>query len=124
MTNKSGGRSTQVDYILCRRCNPKEISDCKVLLVGESAPRQHKVVVCVTLVVRKMKRSKADQRTQCWKLKKEDCCMTFRKTLRQALDGQEFLPVDWTPTANVMWKTGRRGLVVSSGRKVDKETWG
>ncbi|MGL4878533.1 hypothetical protein, partial [Paraclostridium dentum] len=27
VTYKSGGRSTQVDYILCRRCNLKEISD-------------------------------------------------------------------------------------------------
>ncbi|KAK3508661.1 hypothetical protein QTP70_003111, partial [Hemibagrus guttatus] len=29
VTYKSGGRSTQVDYILCRRDNLKEISDCK-----------------------------------------------------------------------------------------------
>ncbi|KAK3545589.1 hypothetical protein QTP70_008138 [Hemibagrus guttatus] len=35
VTYKSGGRSTQVDYILCRRGNLKEISDCKVV-VGES----------------------------------------------------------------------------------------
>ncbi|KAK3567064.1 hypothetical protein QTP86_009258 [Hemibagrus guttatus] len=37
---KSGGRRTQVDYILCRRGNLKEISDCKVV-VGESVARQH-----------------------------------------------------------------------------------
>ncbi|KAK3540495.1 hypothetical protein QTP70_032457 [Hemibagrus guttatus] len=42
---KSGGRSTQVDYILCRRGNLKEISDCKVV-VGESVARQHRMVVC------------------------------------------------------------------------------
>ncbi|KAK3516091.1 hypothetical protein QTP70_005429 [Hemibagrus guttatus] len=30
VTYKSGGRRTQVDYILCRRGNLKEISDCKV----------------------------------------------------------------------------------------------
>lgn len=52
---KSGGRRTQVDYILCRRCKLKEISDCKVV-VGESVARQHRMVVCIlTLVVRKMK---------------------------------------------------------------------
>ncbi|KAK3535502.1 hypothetical protein QTP70_016926 [Hemibagrus guttatus] len=32
VTYKSGGRRTQVDYILCRRGNLKEISDCKVKL--------------------------------------------------------------------------------------------
>uniref|UniRef100_A0A7N8XCY4 Endonuclease/exonuclease/phosphatase domain-containing protein n=1 Tax=Mastacembelus armatus TaxID=205130 RepID=A0A7N8XCY4_9TELE len=61
MTYKSGGRSTQVDYILCR-C--KEISDCKVV-AGESVARQHRMVVCkMTLVVRKMKRTRAEQRTK------------------------------------------------------------
>ncbi|KAE8291438.1 hypothetical protein D5F01_LYC11043 [Larimichthys crocea] len=123
VTYKSGGRSTQVDYILCRRCNLKEISDCKVV-VGESAARQHRMVVCrMMLVVRKMKRAKAEQRTKWWKLKKEECCMTFRKELRQALGGQEELPNDWTTTANVITETGRSVLGVSSGRKVDKETW-
>ncbi|KAE8288310.1 hypothetical protein D5F01_LYC12175 [Larimichthys crocea] len=94
---KSGGRSTQVDYILCRQCNLKEISDCKVV-VCESVARQHRMVVCrMTLVVRKMKRAKAEQRTKWWKLKKEECCMTFRKEWRQA-GGQEVLPNDWTTT--------------------------
>ncbi|KAK3540898.1 hypothetical protein QTP86_004161 [Hemibagrus guttatus] len=32
VTYKSGGRRTQVDYILCRRGNLKEISDCKVVV--------------------------------------------------------------------------------------------
>uniref|UniRef100_A0A3Q3D6J3 Inositol 1,4,5-trisphosphate receptor n=1 Tax=Hippocampus comes TaxID=109280 RepID=A0A3Q3D6J3_HIPCM len=45
LTYKSGGRSAQVDDILCRRCNLKEISDCKVV-VGERLARQHKIVVC------------------------------------------------------------------------------
>ena len=49
--------------------------------------------------------------------------MTFRKELRQALGGQEVLPNDWTTTANVIKETGRSVLGVSSGRKVDKETW-
>ncbi|KAI5625361.1 hypothetical protein C0J50_15068 [Silurus asotus] len=38
VTYKSGGRCTQVDYVLCRRCNLKEIGDCKVL-AGESVAR-------------------------------------------------------------------------------------
>ncbi|KAE8279451.1 hypothetical protein D5F01_LYC08793 [Larimichthys crocea] len=101
------------------------------------------MVVCkMTLVMRKMKRAKAEQRMKWYKLKKEECCMTFRKELRQAqllkkeeccmtfrkelrqaLGGQEVLPNDWTTTANVIRETGRSVLGVSSGRKVDKETW-
>ncbi|KAK3574407.1 hypothetical protein QTP86_006633 [Hemibagrus guttatus] len=58
VTYKSGGRRTWVNYILCRRGNLKEISDCKVV-VGESVARQHRMVVCrMTLMVCKKKRSK------------------------------------------------------------------
>ncbi|KAK3568983.1 hypothetical protein QTP86_021610 [Hemibagrus guttatus] len=124
VTYKSGGRRTQVDYILCRRGNLKEISDCKVI-VGESVARQHRMVVCrMTLMVCKTKRSKIEKKTKWWKLKKEECCEEFRQKLRQALGGQVVLPDDWETTAEVIRETGRKVLGVSSGRrKEDKETW-
>ncbi|MCJ8736423.1 hypothetical protein PDJAM_G00258010 [Pangasius djambal] len=84
VTYKSGSRSTQVDYILCRRGNLKEISDCKVV-VGESVARQHRMVVCrMTLMVCKKNRSKIEieKKTKWWKLKKEECCEDFRQKLR------------------------------------------
>ncbi|KAK3533155.1 hypothetical protein QTP70_011264 [Hemibagrus guttatus] len=126
VTYKSGVRRTQVDYILCRRGNLKEISDCKVV-VGESVARQHRMVVCrMTLMVCKKKRSKIEieKKTKWWKLKKEECCEEFRQKLRQALGGQVVLPDDWETTAEVIRETGRKVLGVSSGRrKEDKETW-
>ncbi|KAK3548755.1 hypothetical protein QTP70_020328 [Hemibagrus guttatus] len=124
VTYKSGGRSTQVDYILCRRGNLKEISDCKVV-VGESVARQHRMVVCrMTLMICKKKRSETEKKTKWWKLKKEECCEKFRQKLRQALGGQVLLPDDWETTAEVIRETGRKVLGVSSGRrKEDKETW-
>ncbi|KAI5102018.1 hypothetical protein C0J45_7370 [Silurus meridionalis] len=33
---KSGGRCTQVDYVLCRRCNLKEIGNYDIVICGES----------------------------------------------------------------------------------------
>ncbi|KAK3540256.1 hypothetical protein QTP70_029123 [Hemibagrus guttatus] len=97
VTYKSGGRRTQVDYIVCRRDNLKEISDCKVV-VEESVARQHRMVVC---------------RITLYGLQK----------LRQALGGQVVLPDDWETTAEVIRETGRKVLGVSSGRrKEDKET--
>ncbi|KAI5617394.1 hypothetical protein C0J50_22946 [Silurus asotus] len=42
--HKSGEGCTQFDFILCRRCNLKEIGECKVL-AGDSVARQHRVVV-------------------------------------------------------------------------------
>ncbi|KAK3511968.1 hypothetical protein QTP70_027665, partial [Hemibagrus guttatus] len=126
VTYKSGGRRTQVDYMLCRRGNLKEISDCKVV-VGESVARQHRMVVCrMTLMVCKKKRLKIEieKKTKWWKLKKEECCEEFRQKLRQALGGQAVLPDDWETTAEVIRETGKKVLGVSSGRrKEDKETW-
>ena len=56
---KSGERCAQVDYVLCRRYNLKEISDCKVV-VGESLAKQHRMVVCrMNMETRKRKRVKA-----------------------------------------------------------------
>ncbi|KAK3522855.1 hypothetical protein QTP86_005668 [Hemibagrus guttatus] len=123
VTYKSGGWSTQVDYILCRRGNLKEINDCKVV-VGESVARQHGIVVCrMTLMVCK-KRTEIEKKTKWWKLKKEECCAEFRQKLRQALGGQVVLPDDWETTAEVIRETGRKVQGVSSGRrKEDKETW-
>ncbi|KAK3522406.1 hypothetical protein QTP86_009978 [Hemibagrus guttatus] len=124
VTYKSGGRRAQVDYILCRRGNLKEISDCKVV-VGESVARQHRMVLCrMTLMVCKKKRSEIEKKTKWWKLKKEECCEEFRQKLRQALGGQVVLPDDWETTAEVIRETGRKVLGLSSGRrKEDKETW-
>ncbi|KAK3567275.1 hypothetical protein QTP86_015848, partial [Hemibagrus guttatus] len=126
VTCKSGGRSTQVDYILCRRGDLKEISDCKVV-VGESVTREYRMVVCrMTLMVFKKKRSKIEieKKTKWWKLKKEECCEEFRQKLKQALGAQVVLPDDWETTAEVIRETGRKVLGVSSGRrKEDKETW-
>ncbi|XP_067290096.1 uncharacterized protein [Pseudorasbora parva] len=108
-------------YFEKRRCNLIEISDCKVVL-GESVARLHRMVVCkMTLVVTKMKRVKAEQKTKWWKLEKEECCVVFREELRQALG--ERLPNDWTTTAKVIRETDRKVLGVSCGRrKEDMET--
>ena len=38
---KSGGKSTQVDYVMCRRRNLKEMCDCKVIL-NECVAKQHR----------------------------------------------------------------------------------
>ena len=44
VTYKSGGKSTQVNYVMCRRRNLKEMCDCKVI-VDECVAKQHRIVV-------------------------------------------------------------------------------
>ena len=53
---KSGGKSTQVDYVMCRRRNLMEMCNCKVIL-NECVAKQHRMVVCkMTLMVKKKAR--------------------------------------------------------------------
>ena len=44
VTYKSGGKSTHVDYVMCRRRNLKEMYDYKVI-VNECVAKQHRMVI-------------------------------------------------------------------------------
>ena len=58
VTYKSGGKSTQVEYVMCRRRNLKEMCDFKVIL-NEFVAKQHRMVVCkIALMVKKKKADK------------------------------------------------------------------
>ena len=60
---KSDGKSTQVDYAMCRR-NLKEMCDCKVM-VNECIAKQHHIVVCkMALMVKKKKAEKVKPKIQ------------------------------------------------------------
>ena len=53
VTYKGGGKSTQVDYVMCRRRNLKAMCNCKVI-VNECVAKQHRMVVCkMVLMVKK-----------------------------------------------------------------------
>ena len=59
VTYKSGGKSTQEDYVMCRRRSLKEMCDCKVIL-NECVAKQHRMVVCkMALMVKKKKSRKS-----------------------------------------------------------------
>ena len=57
VTYKSGGKkNTQVDYVMCRRRNLKEMCNCKVI-VNECVAKQHRMVVCIMVLVVKKKKT-------------------------------------------------------------------
>ena len=45
VTYKSGGKSTQVDYVMRRRRDLKEMCDCKVIM-NKCVAKQHRMVIC------------------------------------------------------------------------------
>ena len=64
VTYKSVGKSTQADYVMCKRRNLKEICDCKVI-VNKFVAKQHRMVVCkMALTVKKKKAEKVKSKIQ------------------------------------------------------------
>ena len=69
VTYKSGGKSTHVDYAMCRRRDLKEMFDCKTML-NECVTKQHRMVICkLVFVMKKKKPEKLKPKTRWWKLK-------------------------------------------------------
>ena len=98
MTYKSGGKSTQVDYVMCRRRNLKEMCDCKVIL-NECVAKQHRMVVCkMALMVKKKKAEKVKPNIRWWKLKETSNQEAFRQEVTRILGGKNRLPNEWDET--------------------------
>ena len=125
VTYTSGeGKSTQVDYVMCRRRNLKEMCDCKVIL-NECVAKQHRMVVCkMVLMVKKKKAEKLKPKIQWWKLKETSYQEAFRQEVIRILGGKNRLPNEWDKTAEMLRKTAETVLGVIFGkRKGDRETW-
>ena len=69
VTYNSGGRNSQVDYIMVRRRRIKEVVDTKVI-VNESAAKQHRIVVSAIIIWKKWRKApKPVKRIKWWKPK-------------------------------------------------------
>ena len=124
VTYKNGGKSTQVDYVMCRRRNLKEMCDCKVIL-NKCVAKQHHMVVCkMALMVKKKKAEKVKPKIRWWKLKETSYQEAFRQEVTRILGGKDGLPDEWDKTAEMLRKTVETVLGVTFGkRKGGKETW-
>ena len=131
VTYKGGGKSTQADYVMCRRRNLKEMCDCnsKVIvdkvIVNECVAKQHRMVVCkMALMEKKKKAEKVKPKIRWWKLKETSCQEVFRQEVTRSLGGKDGLSDKWDKTAQMLRKTAETVLGVTFGkRKGDRETW-
>ena len=92
VTYKSGGKGTQVDYVMCRRRDLKEMCDCKVM-VNKCVAKQHHMVICqMALMVKKKKAEKVQPKIRWWKLKKTSCEEAFKQEVTRIVGGENGLP--------------------------------
>ena len=116
VTYKSGGKSTQINYVMCRRRNLKKMCYCKVIL-NECVAKQHRMVVCkMALMVKKKKKEKVKPKIRWWKLKETSCQEAFRQEVTRILGGKDGLPDEWDKTAEMLRKTAETVLGVTFGK--------
>ena len=124
VTYSSGGRSTQVDYIMVRRRRIKEVVDTKVI-VGESVAKQHRIVVSTMVIWTKWRKApKPVKRIKWWKLKDSNVKKNFRlEVMKSGILGRQ---EDWQRVAEKIRSIARMefgetsGNVSTAGRR---ETW-
>ena len=99
MTYKNGGKSTQVDYMMCRRKDLNKLCDCKVI-VNKCVAKRHRMVVCkMTFTVKKKKAEKVKPKIPWWKLKETSYQEAFRQEMTRILGGNHGLRDEWDKTA-------------------------
>ena len=122
VTYTSGGQHTQVDYIMCRRKDLKQVTDCFVL-PKEAVAKQHKLVVCKVRMqqLKKVKPTVA-KKTRWWKLSEKEYKEKFVQEVEAKLRGET--KRTWRALSTVVRETGRTVLGRRSGKKGKKrETW-
>ena len=125
VTYSSGGRSSQVYYIMVRRQRIKEVVDIKVV-VGESVAKQHRIVVSAIIIIwtKWRKAPKPVKRIKWWKLKDSKVKNKFKMDVIESgiLGGQEH----WQRIAEMIRSIARRELGETSGNVSAtgrRETW-
>jgi len=124
VTYCSGGRKSQIDYILGRKKHLKEVQDCKVI-PGESVAKQHRLVLgTLKLQVRKEKREIPERKIKWWKLGSSENRKALKEKVLRELREQSELPSDWKTTAQLIRAAGKEVLGETTGRwKAEKEAW-
>jgi len=120
-TYSSGEINTQIDYILCKRKELHRVKDCYVL-PGEAVAKQHKLLVCKTVLQTKGKQKQVRiPKTRWWKLNEKE----YREEFVQKIEGKLIEKErTWSILSTAVKEIAKEVLGVTSGKRGKKEeTW-
>ena len=125
-TYNIGGRESQIDFLMCRRCHLKEVINCKVI-DGEAVAPQHRVLVMDWYIQRGKKRKpeQATPRIKWWRLREYNLKVQFRENVLDKVRPVESVQEWWEETSTTVLRVGQEVLGMTTGRRPpgDKETW-
>ena len=88
---RSGNSCSQVDYILTRRSNPKQVQNVKVI-GNEECVTQHKLFVCeINLRTQIRKQHKPPPKRHIWKLRKTVVQEKYKKAVKESINSSILL---------------------------------
>ncbi|XP_060771234.1 uncharacterized protein slc22a21 isoform X2 [Neoarius graeffei] len=125
ITYQSGVSSTQVDYILTRRCNFKHVINTKVV-PNEECALQHKLLLCdISLKFSKKKRHVFTPKLRVWKLRDHSVRNDFLNGVRAELDGLSMATVEdtWQSLKGSLLSVGEKTCGYSKKGNWRKQTW-
>ena len=118
VTYNSGGRESQIDFLMCRRCHLKEVIHCKVIN-GEAVAAQHRVVVMDWEIQRGKKRKpeQATPRIKWWRLREDNLKVQFREKVLDKVRPVECVQEWWEETSTRILRVGQEVLGMTTGRR-------
>ena len=121
---KSGGNSSQIDFIMTRRADLKEMRDCKVI-PGEEVVSQHRLL-CVVLRTKEAKHSRRNrEKKKIWALKGKKV-MEYRDKVEEEyqLEADINAEESWKIFKKVIMKAAEETCGATKGGKhLERETW-
>ena len=104
----SGGRESQIDFLMCRRCHLKEVINCKVIN-GEAVAAQHMVVVMDWEIQRGKKRKpeQATPKIKWWRLSQDNVKVQFREKVLDKVRPVECVQEWWEETSTMILRVGQ-----------------
>ena len=125
MTYESGGRKSQIDYILVRRSELSTVKDVKVI-AGEECIQQHRLLVCVLDVKERHRkcREKLVSRCRVWRLKDVGVQSQFFYEIQSKLAERGVGSVEkvWRGFRNGLLETADKVCGRTKGRPKHRET--
>ena len=125
VTYSSGGRLTQIDFLMCRRTHLTEVKNCKIIK-GESVSTQHRLVVS-DFVIRRAEQGKkiAQPKIKWWRLEEQEIRERFKEVVLRNIRLAEDVNTWWIENSTMILKTAEELLGKTSGRGPpnEKESW-
>lgn len=125
-TYKSGGRTSQIDFLACRRKDIRDVQDCRVIN-GEDVSTQHRLVLAKMKIREEEKRGrdKRMRKIKWWRLKEPETRRQFKEKVLEEWVEADSVQEWWTANSRMLRRVGEEALGKTSGKKApaDKETW-